>query len=263
MKYRKHRSTGLKAAVLAAGLALAGGASAEPLAGLGVQYKFISPMSLLNWNGCMMHMAYANCPGITNNTRIYYQAPFELPEGAKVQNIRVWYLDNSNSGAVEFGVVSNKLPLTNGYTSSTAQYVATGVSFNSGVASSNTSKQIATLTPTTDFTFNSWEMAGSVPVHKEYLIQVVFPANNTLTLFEGALIAYQRQIAPAPATASFTDIPTNHPFFNEVEQLKKSGITLGCGNGQFCPDSPVTRGQMAAFLSRALGLQWDPTVDAS
>jgi hypothetical protein len=36
----------------------------------------------------------------------------------------------------------------------------------------------------------------------------------------------------------------------------KSGTTAGCGGGDFCPDAPITRGQMVAFLAKALGLQW-------
>lgn len=39
-----------------------------------------------------------------------------------------------------------------------------------------------------------------------------------------------------------------------VEALAREGITRGCGGDRFCPDDPVTRGQMAAFLVRALGL---------
>jgi hypothetical protein len=51
-------------------------------------------------------------------------------------------------------------------------------------------------------------------------------------------------------------VPTNHPFFQFVEALAASGITAGCGNGNFCPDAPLTRGQIAVFLSKALGLHW-------
>jgi hypothetical protein len=40
--------------------------------------------------------------------------------------------------------------------------------------------------------------------------------------------------------------------------LKDSGITGGCNAAppMFCPDQPVTRGQMAVFLAAALGLSW-------
>jgi S-layer homology domain len=38
-----------------------------------------------------------------------------------------------------------------------------------------------------------------------------------------------------------------------INALAASGITGGCGAGRFCPNSSVTRGQMAAFLHRAFG----------
>ena len=68
--------------------------------------------------------------------------------------------------------------------------------------------------------------------------------------------SWTRQVSPPPATASFGDVPTNHPFFQFVEALAKSGITGGCGGENYCPDAPLTRGQMAVFLAKALGLQW-------
>ena len=38
----------------------------------------------------------------------------------------------------------------------------------------------------------------------------------------------------------------------DINRLAESGITGGCGLGRFCPASGITRGQMAAFLHRAL-----------
>ncbi len=55
----------------------------------------------------------------------------------------------------------------------------------------------------------------------------------------------------------FSDVPTGHAFHDEIEWLASEGITLGCDppvNSVFCPGDPVTRGQMAAFLVRALDL---------
>jgi hypothetical protein len=43
-------------------------------------------------------------------------------------------------------------------------------------------------------------------------------------------------------------------FEDAIEALAAAEITSGCGSGRFCPDDAVTRGQMAAFLTRALGL---------
>ena len=69
-------------------------------------------------------------------------------------------------------------------------------------------------------------------------------------------LLFRRQISPAPAVATFADVPTSHPFFQFVEALSASGITAGCGTAIYCPDAPLTRGQMAVFLSKALGLHW-------
>ena len=43
-------------------------------------------------------------------------------------------------------------------------------------------------------------------------------------------------------------------FYADILWLYDSGITSGCSDERFCPDDPVTRGQMAAFLDRALHL---------
>lgn len=37
-----------------------------------------------------------------------------------------------------------------------------------------------------------------------------------------------------------------------INRLATSGITSGCGDNRFCPNGTVTRGQMAAFINRAL-----------
>ncbi len=38
-----------------------------------------------------------------------------------------------------------------------------------------------------------------------------------------------------------------------IEDFAVAGITSGCGGGRFCPNDPVTRGQMAVFIEAALG----------
>ncbi|MEW6335821.1 MAG: S-layer homology domain-containing protein, partial [Acidobacteriota bacterium] len=47
---------------------------------------------------------------------------------------------------------------------------------------------------------------------------------------------YVLQVSPAPGTATFADVPTSHPFFQYVEALAASGITAGCGGGNYCPN---------------------------
>lgn len=74
--------------------------------------------------------------------------------------------------------------------------------------------------------------------------------------FRGAEVAYRRKVSPAPATATFADVPVGAPQHRFVEALVAAGITAGCGGGNYCPNNPVTRGQMAVFLAAALGLHF-------
>jgi hypothetical protein len=82
--------------------------------------------------------------------------------------------------------------------------------------------------------------------------------NSPLVAFSSVRVFYTLQVSPAPGAASFGDVPTSHPFFQFVEALVASGITSGCGGGNFCPDDPLTRGQMATFLAKGLGLHFAP-----
>jgi hypothetical protein len=46
------------------------------------------------------------------------------------------------------------------------------------------------------------------------------------------------------------------PFENAINRLGSAGLTKGCNppaNDRYCPNDYVTRGQLAAFLRRALG----------
>ena len=56
--------------------------------------------------------------------------------------------------------------------------------------------------------------------------------------------------APPPCTGVFADVPCSNPFAPWIEELFDRGIAAGCGNGNFCPANPTTRGQMAPFLSK-------------
>jgi len=56
-----------------------------------------------------------------------------------------------------------------------------------------------------------------------------------------------------PAVASFSDVPTNHQFFTEIEWMKANGLSNGYADGTFRPTAPITRQAMAAFLYRLAG----------
>jgi S-layer family protein len=89
-----------------------------------------------------------------------------------------------------------------------------------------------------------------------HFVRVEMTGTTEATSFGGVRLFYKLRVSPAPAVATFGDVPTTNGFFQFVEALAASGITGGCGGGNFCPDNPVTRGQMAVFLAAALGLHF-------
>ncbi len=66
---------------------------------------------------------------------------------------------------------------------------------------------------------------------------------------------------PPPPSGSGTFVDDDGSIFEaDIEWLAAEGVTKGCNpptNDRYCPDDPVTRGQMAAFLVRFLGLTDD------
>ena len=58
----------------------------------------------------------------------------------------------------------------------------------------------------------------------------------------------------AASSFGFTDVGGNTHEHN-IDALAATGVTVGCATGpvRYCPDQSVTRGQMATFLTRAIG----------
>lgn len=59
---------------------------------------------------------------------------------------------------------------------------------------------------------------------------------------------------PTVTVARFEDVPVNSFLAPWVELLATDGITAGCTPTLFCPNDPVTRAEMAAFLVQAFDL---------
>lgn len=60
---------------------------------------------------------------------------------------------------------------------------------------------------------------------------------------------------PAGSASRFFDVRPGSTHAGAIGAMYREGVTQGCGTvgDRFCPDEPVTRGQMASFLHRALG----------
>ena len=77
----------------------------------------------------------------------------------------------------------------------------------------------------------------------------------TANVTRGQMAAFLDRALSLPATSTdyFTDDATSS-FQGSINRLAAAGITGGCTATTFCPNAYVTRGQMAAFLDRALHL---------
>jgi hypothetical protein len=68
----------------------------------------------------------------------------------------------------------------------------------------------------------------------------------------------------AIASHQFADVPDSNLYRNDIDALVDSGVTSGCGGGNYCPSANGTRERMAAFLNRlgALAPGKTPVVNA-
>ena len=57
----------------------------------------------------------------------------------------------------------------------------------------------------------------------------------------------------AGGAQTFSDVPPENPFFDEIEAISAAGITNGFNDGTYRPSQSVTRGAMAAFMGRGFG----------
>jgi S-layer homology domain len=170
----------------------------------------------------------------------FADAQVNLPTGANVAAVR-WWANDTNAGA-DMAVFLFEVchpGFSAGPTVITARGSASPATAGSG------GNQSSVVGGSGGYTVNNQDC--------RYIARVRFDAVTGLTLQK---IRYQwnRQVSPAPAVATFGDVPTGHPFFQFVEAFVASGITAGCGGGNYCPNANLTRGEMAVFFSAALGL---------
>jgi hypothetical protein len=175
---------------------------------------------------------------------VYATAQIQVPEGASLGVFRFWAYDSDPDLDLWFYVWEVCQPI--GYDPPTNTMIAQGQTLGSSGYFPG-SKSLNNLT------VDNKACAYAVTVEFAPLGEECRALALTVQKLQ---FSWTRQVSLPPATATFGDVPTDHNFFQFVEALVKSGITGGCGGGNYCPDAPLTRGQMAVFLAKALGLQW-------
>ncbi|HKD16980.1 MAG TPA: S-layer homology domain-containing protein [Thermoanaerobaculia bacterium] len=164
----------------------------------------------------------------------HFYAPVDIPQGAVIDFIGFNNLNDGTAGVMTLSLHDRE---------------SSGSTF--------TDLSVACTSHTSWSTDFSAGPAGVQWVFNDPGILEVHALSSPNQQFIGhAEVWWHLQVSPAPASATFTDVPTTSPIFQYVEALASSGITAGCGGGNYCPNNPVTRGQMAVFLAKALGLNW-------
>ena len=185
----------------------------------------------------------------TDSAGLGMWAPMHLPAGALVTYLEIDYYDNSAVGEVQasFGV---------------CDYAGQGCVFQPGNPGCGDAP-VTICSGNTDvpgYSNTSTDLSGDGIVidnfNNRYTIAVGNTTTDGSTAWSQIIVGYLLQVSPAPGSATFPDVPTSDFGFQYVEALVASGITGGCGGGNYCPDAPVTRRQMAIFIAKALGLQW-------
>jgi len=175
---------------------------------------------------------------------VWFEAPIHLPSGSLLEAVEFRFCDSSPSRIFQsFLSINDK----------------DGTLTQPPLVSSTMAESFGCINRT--FTFET-----PVPIdnaNQAYALEVNLggtgtPGDSTILLCQ-ARVYYRLQVSQAPETATFpNDVPTDHPFFQYVEALAAAGITAGTGPGTYGVDQPLTRGQMAVFLSLALGLHFTP-----
>ena len=187
----------------------------------------------------------------TDTNGSLYLAPLRLPDGAEITQMCLYARnEEADVDLVQAGMQWVKL-VPGGASPGEAGVPGSGVSasFNFGYGVVCTDPMAYVFHDDADPDHD-----GALD-HLSHRVDVLIFAGSTAA-FGGVRIVWHRQVAPPPASATFGDVPTDALFFPYIEALAASAITGGCGGGNYCPDAPLTRGQMAVFLAKALGLHW-------
>ncbi len=98
------------------------------------------------------------------------------------------------------------------------------------------SGKLEALNPTTGGVLWSGSFAG---VHWESPVVI-----------EGILYATDEagQLSAYTVSGGFADVPASDPRHVWTDLVGRHAVSAGCGNGEFCPDAPASRAQMAVLL---------------
>jgi hypothetical protein len=114
---------------------------------------------------------------------------------------------------------------------------------------------VSASVPSTSGAAYSWSLTGGAIASGQGTNQILFNAGppGTTMVLSVTETAGTCAVASVPVKVQvdFLDVPPLAEFHAFVDTLARNGVTGGCGNGDYCPDSDATRAQMAVFLLKS------------
>jgi hypothetical protein len=234
----------VRAARIAALMLVAGGAALASETAIatipttpGLTYKMYDSGHFSRFNSDTQFTYVLGGLTVTAGTPSFGQT-LDLPGGAAVEEITFFFVDNGPE-TISFTFTSVPADALAGTLHGSAD--TTGIQTDGILSATISGSPLTTID-------NSQRL---------YRIEMDLPAGGSSEYRLQALrVGYRLQVSVPPATATFNDVPVSDSAFQFIEALAASGITAGCGGGNFCPDATLTRRQMAVFLAKGLGLSF-------
>ena len=172
-------------------------------------------------------------------------APVQLPSGVEIQYLDLFHCDTN----LIFNVTASLRAFSGGT-------LLTGPPSQTQLASVSSGGTIGCGYETAALAYTVDNNVAFDAAAAQLAIVVGSPAVDATNQFKAVDLWWMRQVSPAPASPTFNDVAPGDFGYGHIEALAASGITVGCGGGNFCPNAALTRAQMAVFLAKALGLYW-------
>jgi len=185
---------------------------------------------------------------MTGSPWLFYDAEIHLPTGALLNAFWIAVYDNLSTAGIAVWLMEETCPMSQACTSAELVYAETSDADTPGYVIVSDSSAAGHV----------WRNFDSQGINKSvyHFLRARFDEVSSDVRLGPVWLWYFRQVSPAPASATFADVPTGHWAFRFIEALVSSGITAGCGGGNYCPDGNVTRAEMAVYLAAALGLDY-------
>lgn len=106
-----------------------------------------------------------------------------------------------------------------------------------------------------DFDFDAVDLLKNQNITSGCSATQYCPGNSTtraqMAIFIVRAVMGGDNFSIAQQSPYFNDVPATAFGFKWIQKMYELGITGGCGGGNYCPNDPVTRAQMAIFIIRA------------